>query len=361
MAENSAIEWTHHTFNPWRGCSKVSPGCAHCYAETMSKRNPATLGTWGDDGTRVVAAESYWRQPLKWDRQAALAYRSWQQAIAEARSEYDRVDAYVRPRVFCASLADVFEDWPGQMRDAHGFHLWQRDSGQWTTSDHYRDTRALTLADVRARLFRLIVGTPNLDWLLLTKRSENLSRMLPWGKDRPPEPRCRDCADDGPICPGNGLPCDRTAPLPNVWLGVSVEDQRRKARIDVLRQIPAAVRFLSVEPLLEDIGTLDLSGIHWVIVGGESGPGARPCDLAWLRSVVAQCRAGVPCFVKQLGARPVCNRAIVLEEGESVDDIVPQHSFATGKAPLRDKKGGDPAEWPDDLRVREFPAVACGT
>jgi protein gp37 len=260
MAENTAIEWCHATFNPWR-CTKVSPGCAHCYAETLSKRNPATLGIWGDGGTRVVAAESYWRQPLKWDRQAALAYQSWQYAIQTARSEYDWVDAYVRPRVFCASLADVFEDRP-------------------------------ELVAPRERLFKLITDTPNLDWLLLTKRPENVLRLThaAWCKPVP-----------GHVSQNEGDGRHWHWPR-NVWLGVSVEDQQRKARVDVLRQIPATVRFLSVEPLLEDIGAIDLSGIHWMIVGGESGPGARPMHPMWVRSLRDQCQAaGVPFFFKQWG------------------------------------------------------------
>lgn len=128
-------------------------------------------------------------------------------------------------------------------------------------------------------------------------------------------------------------------PPPNIWLGASVEDQKRKGRIDVLRNVRAAVRFLSIEPLLEDLGDLDLTGIHWVIVGGESGPGARPFDLDWARSIVAQCRsAGTPCFVKQIGSKPQL------------------HGF-TGM-PIKNRKGGDMSEWPADLRIREFPKVS---
>src|SRR5689334_23137746 len=128
MSENSKIEWTHHTFNPWRGCARVSPGCEHCYAETWAKRNPAQFGTWGATGTRVVASDAMWREPLKWDRKAAAAGE--------------------RHRVFCASLADVGED-------------------------------RLDLMVPRRRLCELIVDTPNLDWLLLTKRPENLARLFP--------------------------------------------------------------------------------------------------------------------------------------------------------------------------------------
>jgi len=134
-------------------------------------------------------------------------------------------------------------------------------------------------------------------------------------------------------------------PLPNVWLGVSVESRKWLHRLDVLREVPAAIRFVSFEPLLEDLGEVDLAGIDWAIVGGESGPGARPCDLAWIRSVVAQCRAaGVPVFVKQLGAWPCGKQAYM--------DLDPARG---GRYVLRDRKGGDMSEWPEDLRVREFP------
>jgi protein gp37 len=258
MAANSKIEWTMHTFNPWRGCTKVSPGCANCYAEALSHRNPKVLGVWGDNGTRVVAAESAWREPLKWDRAAAAAGE--------------------RHRVFCASLADVFEDRP-------------------------------ELVKPRRRLWQLICATPHLDWLLLTKRPENINRML--------GPRGLNFyAVEGPV------PC----PQPNVWFGVSVEDQARAdERIPLLLQTPAAVRFLSCEPLLgpvefsdvtkrsdavAQLGKKALGGIDWVIVGGESGHGARPMHPAWARSLRDQCQAaGVAFFFKQWGEYAPCPSA----------------------------------------------------
>lgn len=304
MATATKTQWTTHTFNPWRGCTKVSPGCANCYAEQLSRRNPAVLGEWGPQGVRVVAAESYWRQPLAWDRAAAKAGE--------------------RRRVFCASLADVFED---------------RDE----------------LAAPRRRLARLIWDTPHLDWLLLTKRPENANRMIyeMWFED---------------------------AEWPkNYWLGVSVENQAAAdERIPLLLQTPAAVRFLSVEPLLGPVNlapwlsppafpdgryeagpgrpvygcddsdpfsvAIKPITVNWVIVGGESGPNARPCDLAWVRSIVKQCHdAGVACFVKQLGSRPF--------------DSFYRSGVADQRLHLRDKKGGDPSEWPEDLCVREFPSA----
>jgi protein gp37 len=127
-------------------------------------------------------------------------------------------------------------------------------------------------------------------------------------------------------------------PLANVWIGTSVEDRERLGRVDLLRHTPVAVRFLSLEPLLGPLGSLDLTGINWVIVGGESGPRARPCDVQWVRDVMRQCaNFSVPLFVKQLGAKPMSPCAA--EVGQ-----------------IRDSKGGDPLQWPPDLRVRQYPA-----
>jgi protein gp37 len=246
MAENSKIEWCDHTFNPWEGCEKVSAGCANCYAERRDKQYH-NGGHWGPNGTRKMMSEAYWRQPLKWNRDA------------EKTGE--------RPRVFCSSLADVFEDRP-------------------------------ELIDPRHRLMLLIEQTPSLDWLLLTKRPENIGDMVPvkWFDD--------------------GFPS-------NVWLGTTVENQEQAdKRIPKLLKIPARTRFLSCEPLL---GAVDLSrylpsmpkvdcppdltpyynshfALHWVIAGGESGSNARPSHSDWFRSLRDQCQAaGVPFFFKQSG------------------------------------------------------------
>lgn len=351
MAENSKIEWTDSTFNPWRGCQKVSTGCANCYAEAMSGRNPAVLGEWGPQGTRVVAAESAWREPLKWDRQAKLAAEMFE-AIGGDPSRTGQIEYQGtvcryngRPRVFCASLADVFEAWDGPMM-----------SGGKQPVILGRDYRAssgpesrLTMDDVRRRLFDTIDATPNLDWLLVTKRPENIARMMPgryWVK-KPCSAHAERFNLECPAC--NAKSAKIVLPVrPNLWLGASVEDRKHGLpRIDVLRTTPAAVRFLSVEPLLEDLGTLDLTGIHWVIVGGESGHDARKFQLEWARRIVSDCReAGVPCFVKQVGTNPW-------------DDLTP-HLDDRLLTPLtmRDKKGGDWSEWPEDLRVRQFPEVS---
>lgn len=245
MAENSKIEWCDHTFNPWIGCTKVSEGCQHCYAEQMMDKRYGKV-KWGPQGTRVRTSLANWKKPLKWNREAAKAGK--------------------RARVFCASLADVFEIHPSQDLDE-----WRHD------------------------LFMLIQQTPHLDWLLLTKRPENVMPYLRhgWGTDLPD----------------------------NVWLGTSVENQQAAfKRIPELLKVPAAVRFLSMEPLLGQVHLdlmdgvffdsgmpfdwqrLDPPGIHWVIVGGESGPNARSIHPDWVRDIREQCvGAGVPFFFKQWG------------------------------------------------------------
>lgn len=260
MGENSKIEWTHHTFNPWRGCTKVSDGCKHCYAETLSSRNPATLGVWGVQGQRAIAAESYWRQPIKWNRDA------------EAAGE--------RRRVFCASLADVFEGPETMPAEA-----WPK------------------IKRARVRLIELIYDTPYLDWLLLTKRPEGIIDRL--------HEVVREA--DEPVDLSVSLWLDGEPP-PNVWLGTSVENQKAAdERIAHLLGVPAAVRFLSCEPLLGPIDLWRAFGtegarqtyieqIDWVIVGGESGTNARPMHPDWARSLRDQCQsAGIPFFFKQWG------------------------------------------------------------
>lgn len=374
MAENTKIQWADHTFNPWRGCTKIAPGCANCYADAQSKRNQKTLGIWGPNGTRVVASEAMWREPLKWNRNAGAAHKGRKASIS-GRDDGE-VQAYesvaARPRVFCASLADVFEDWPGRptfspekidgeevspvawygpVKTPAGIVDQVCRTGQMLGSgigssfqvwmDRYRPA---TLDNVRSRLFRLIDETPNLDWLLLTKRPENILRMLPIKTGR------RDAIV-------NGKTNVEAWRRDNVWLGTSIACQE-----DADRNVPellkcrdlAAKLFLSIEPL---VGPVDLwpwfaedhpCSPDWVIVGGESGPNARPCDIAWIRAIVRQCQsAGTRVFVKQVGARP---RATVYDSfnGEAI-------AVDEWRGLLRDPKGGDPEEWPTDIRVREVP------
>jgi len=264
MGEVSGIAWTDATFNPWWGCTRVSPGCEHCYAETLATVR-RKLDVWGVDAARKPMSEAYWRGPAKWNRKAEAAGGAM--------------------RVFCASMADFAEIVP------------QRNAA----------ARAVIEA-ARARLFPLIRATPWLTWLLLTKRPENIAMIDPFP---------------------DGWPA-------NVWLGTTTEDQAHyDKRWPFLASVPARVRFISHEPAL---GPLELRGNvapDWVITGGESGSKARPYDLRWAARVIEECRrVGAAPFVKQLGAR-------AFDEGEPF--------------PTKDNKGAAPAEWPEDLRVQEFP------
>lgn len=268
MSEVTKIQWADHTWSPWIGCSKVHTGCKNCYAEAdMAIRRKRAI--WGQQGTRSVTSDAYWRKPLAWNRKAA--------------------ESGVRRRVF-PSLCDPFDEHP--------------DVGYW-----------------REMMFELIDQTPELDWLMLTKRPQNIASM--W---------------IGP-------------PRDNVWLMYSASDQQtldEGTPFLLTYQDLVPVLGLSLEPL---VGPIDLSGymsgeyvglpgdmvyecynagISWVIVGGESGRRARVCSQTWIHSIVNQCRVShVPVFVKQLGSW----------------------------MRLRDSHGGDPTEWPRDLRVRQFPTV----
>lgn len=298
MAADSKIQWTTHTWSPWRGCTKVSEGCANCYAEALSHRNPAVLGEWGLQGKRALPADSSYRQLLIWNRAAAKAGE--------------------RHRVF-PSLCDPFEN----------------------------------RADLDAplgRFLEIIARTPHLDYLWLTKRPELATARL--------HEVVRNY-HGGEYENARGLPTgdmiasawlDGEAP-PNIWLGTSIESAKYLHRTDSLKCIPARILFLSLEPLLGPLPTLGehLDGIDWVIVGGESGRGARPCDLAWIRSIRDQCRgAGVPLFVKQWGSRPFDSQIRISIDGPGSHAV---------EIDLADPKGGDPGEWPEDLRVREFPTL----
>src|SRR6185312_11550581 len=308
MGENTKISWCDATFNPWIGCTKVSDGCTNCYAEAQNSFRKWNGGVWGKGTPRKRTSVANWRRPL-----------SWNSVAAEAGASMLR-----RPRVFCSSLADVF--------DSEVDPAW------------------------RADLFALIKATTQLDWQLLTKRPHNIAKMLPadWG--------------DG---------------WPNVWLGTTVEDQKAAdLRVPVLLEVPARVHFLSVEPMIGpvDLGrwmgtenchacnvrfwpdsvrapwlrSVDFEGddermcpacgalegetgtvgpigselddeprLDWAICGGESGSKARPMELEWARSLKAQCEAGgAAFFFKQTGS---------VITGSAVDH------------------GYDPARWPEDL------------
>jgi protein gp37 len=319
VSARTGIQWTDHTFNIAWGCIRVSPGCENCYAETIAKR--MGFKVWGPAKTteRRTLSANYWREPLRWNRAAERDGR--------------------RHRVFCSSMADVFENHP-------------------------------TIDAERSKLWPLIRSTPWLDWQLLTKRPERIAANLPedWGQG-----------------------------FPNVWLGVSVENQETaNERVPLLAQTPAAVRFLSCEPLLGPIdfgecgsrGGEDgdpfafsaladadgveppIPGIDWCIIGGESGRHARPCNVEWIRDIVAQCGfAGTAVFVKQMGAwvrgdhaefrRGVVDRWLLDNGTVWVPGVIGEHNFRRPENAIAfrlfDSHGGDWSEWPLDLQIRQFP------
>jgi len=241
MGTTSKIEWTDSTFNPWIGCTNVSPGCDHCYAEAQNKYRAWT--EWGPRGKRRRTSEANWRNPLRWQADAP-----------RFQAENGR-----RQRVFCASLADVFDN---------------KVPASW-----------------RDDLFSLIRQSADLDWQLLTKRPQNIARFLPvdWG---------------------NGYP--------NVWIGTTAENEKYyRQRWPILARIPAAIRFVSYEPAIGPLGDPDI-GIgklpDWIILGGESGPKARPMHPSWARHVILRCeKMGVAAFHKQWGS--YASNPLVIEQG----------------------------------------------
>lgn len=277
---STKIQWTDETWNPTTGCTKISPGCANCYIE----RTPAfrIAGRQFDAKAHIPLQfhANRLEQPLHWRKPR---------------------------RVFVNSLSDLFHD---------------------DVPDAFIVSVFAAMAASRQHQFQVLTKRPKRMQAFVSELGMSI---------KPLEKAAREL---GYSFNFDGIPLLRW-PIPNVWLGVSVENQRfADERIPVLLQTHAAVRFISAEPLLGPIKIerfmLDGPFLNWVIVGGESGPGSRPFDLAWARSIVQQCQtAGVPCFVKQLGAFPRAGRMLF----------------------LRDKKGGDPDEWPADLRVREFPKV----
>ena len=366
MAESN-IEWADRVWNPVSGCTRASAGCDHCYAVTMTRRmetmgqqkyagltvlNP--VGDWQFNGT-VRCHEDELAKPLKWKKPS---------------------------RIFVNSMSDLFhKDVPSEFID---------------------------------RVFAVMALCPQHTFQVLTKRPERMGIELSGLQfvdriDSVLEDWQYGGCDwlnklnvwseyDG-LIPAKHLSNPITMPLPNVWLGVSVEDQvTADERIPHLLKCPAAVRFVSCEPLLGRVELpaaslyrfrsnvsgllyaraasagdhIVLIGIDWVIVGGEYGRNARPCDVAWVRSIVRQCKdSAVPCFVKQLGARPTEPAAKargdyhgdgfmssgVWPDGTRFRSVMGKRGFIrpTGELNLRDRKGGDMSEWPEDLRVREWP------
>jgi protein gp37 len=277
VAEKTGIAWCDSTFNPWLGCAKIGPACDHCYAERFGKR----MGIeWGPNAQRRRTSASTWKQPLRWNRKAEIAHNAWEKfktsyiGLTDADLEEKGFVKPRRPRVFCGSLCDVFDNAVPE---------------QW-----------------RADLFELIRQCQHLDFLLLTKRIGNAREMILRAK-----------------AAGSGIPWP-PEPNPNVWLGITVCNQEEADRdIPKLLATPAAKRFLSIEPMLGpvDIERFLLSShdkmahndqhignpsrhdkLDWIICGGETGPHARPLHPDWVRSLRDQCKAaGTAFFFKQWG------------------------------------------------------------
>ena len=329
MADRTSIAWTDATWNPIRGCTRVSEGCRHCYAEAVAARFSGPGQPYEGLATR---------SPARWTGQVRL--------VEEHLADPLR---WTRPRrIFVNSMSDLFHE---------------------AVTDETID-----------RVFAVMALAGQHTFQVLTKRPERMREYLRYvceWSDAAPRVGAVMARITGDVDHGFPRPEDVSSeqawPLPNVWLGVSVEDQASAdERIPVLRAVPAVVRFLSVEPLLEQVHVgltpgAEVSGnegadrgIHWAIVGGESGPGARPCDVQWVRSIRDQCvEASVPVFVKQLGAVSIDSKVKVhLADGDWPTGTKfrrpPMDSDVIG---LKDRKGADPGEWPEDLRVQQFPST----
>lgn len=322
MGGNTMIEWSDSTFNPWIGCTKISPGCDHCYAERQDARGIYGGLHWGVGVPRKRTSAANWRKPLQWNDQAFVecpecGWRGeWRDAdvrngCCPSCNHIPELFKPARRRVFCASLADVFDN---------------EVPAAW-----------------RVDLVELIADTPNLDWLIVTKRIGNAGTMWP------------------------------SEPLPNVWLGITVCNQTEADRdIQKLLATPAAIRFLSIEPMLGPVdltpaylpcpsaeliimdpetgaheccshcdytGVSDEMGIDWVIVGGESGPQARPMHPKWARDLRDQCAAAVvPFLFKQWGEWSPA------PQGSTATTLV--HDFADGERVFRvgKKSSGRPLD-----------------
>lgn len=384
MSDNSSIEWTDATWNPVRGCSRVSEGCRNCYAERVAARFSGR-GQPFDGFAGVLADVGGFGHPIRrmviprWTGRVELVPEALDWPLRTRRPKWVREaeERGERPRVFVNSMSDLFHE-------------------------------KLSDEDIAA-VFGVMAAKPEWDFLVLTKRAERMRRWfealekqaetaeaafpadrIEWRRAHVltaaalrsgAEASKKDQLYASPIA-------DLGWPLPNVWLGVSVEDQATAdERIPHLLATPAAVRFVSYEPALAavdfdpmgtkcrwehmsrlavkdewpDVWTIrrrpDTPGIDWLIFGGESGPGARPCDIAWARSARDQCKApGVAFYCKQLGAWPFAvdgSPDAVSWSPNGRDGLGVMDDL--GQIHLRDRKGGDLAEWPEDLKVREFP------
>lgn len=305
MSDRSKIEWTDTTWNPTRGCTKIAQGCKNCYAETFAERWRGIPGHPYEHGFDPRIVPEKLTEPLKWKKPR---------------------------RIFVDSMSDLFHE-------------------------------AFSFEYISA-VFGVMAACPQHTFQVLTKRPARALEFFRWFDER-----LNDALIGVKEIRRHGFDFSISTladtasrwPLPNVWIGTSIATQKDADQNTILLQIPAAVRFLSAEPLIEAVdltrffyvgaeGGIDYAYsrsqlVSWLIVGGESGHGARPCNVEWIRSIVEQCKAaGVPCFVKQLGAKPY-DGDFFFETGQTRHDCLS----------LRDRKGGNWDEWPADLRVREFP------
>jgi protein gp37 len=335
VGDKTKIEWTDASWNPVTGCTKVSAGCTNCYAERMAKRlagragypsfDPRANGPVGDPFAVTLRPDRL-NEPLRWRKPR---------------------------RVFVCSMSDLFhKDVP----------------------DEFIDRVFAVMADCPRHTFQVLTKRPErmVAYLSHTRGDGNvLARVLLAAREMPKQ--------KGWVAPGSF-----DWPLPNVWLGTSIENQATAGeRIPHLLRCPAAVRFVSYEPAIAPVSfrwmrawegssrgsalnpagsTNEYDGLRkldWIIAGGESGPHARPCSIEWIRSVVEQCRAaGVPVFVKQLGRwpssnQPECESWEPLWEDKTCTRLSGRYAPYGGLS----HKGGNPSEWPEDLRVQEFPKV----
>jgi protein gp37 len=316
----TSIEWTDVTWNPITGCTKVSPGCKNCYAERIAdrffaKQYPPNLDGSPRKFTDVRLHKERLGEPLHWKRPR---------------------------RVFVNSMSDLFHE--------------------------------SIAGGTIGYIFGIMAMCPEHTFQILTKRAERMQHVMSQSCGREHVQRFMQNELMELMPSGRSFPrVIEQWPLPNVWLGISVENQKyADERIPLLLQTPAAVRFLSVEPMLEAVdldravsrpggvsfnGGVQWPGINWVICGGESGPGARPFNLTWAEFLLGQCEAaGVPFFMKQIGSAALADKCYPGWSPLFHDNRGERPTGEFGRT-LGSRKGGDPAEWPEHLRVREFPAT----
>lgn len=357
MGAKTGIAWTDSTWNPIRGCSRVSPGCQNCYAETMANRysGPGLAyeglvdknGRWNGNIKVVPAAMD---QPLRW---------------------------HTARKIFVNSMSDLFH---------HNVSIFTIDEifAVMAMAQHHHFQVLTKRPETMLKYLSNPKCADSIADLIIERWGEKYSHKGPFAKDASGD-RLSTATAAGVA---EGIRKGWRWPLQNVWLGVSAENQETAdERIPILLQVPAAVRWVSYEPALEpvdftkcawrcpDCGSamydsaradnrchcsssdgVEFEGIDWIIVGGESGPGARPFDVAWARQTIAACKAaGVAVFCKQLGAKPF-NVWQPITVDQSAESIARHGEYDPDDTPLRDRKGGDMTEWPVDLRVQAFPA-----